>query len=142
MEKVPMYRLALVVIASLLSSAASAGVVAEIDKSQQVMTVYVNGSYAYSWSISTGRGGYNTPVGSFRPTFLSRNHRSSRYGGAPMPYSVFFHRGYAIHGTYEVRALGRPASHGCIRLHPESAREFYSLVQSYGRGATRIVIRR
>ncbi len=134
-----MFRLALL-IACLFSTAVSAGVVARIDKSQQVMDVYVDGSLAYSWAISTGRGGYNTPVGKFRPTFLSRSHRSRRYGGTPMPYSVFFHRGYAVHGSYEIRSLGRPASHGCIRLHPQNARTFYSLVQSYGRGATRIVV--
>ncbi len=136
-----MFRIAFLVVC-LFATSASANVVARIDKSQQVMNVYVDGSLYYSWSISTGRGGYNTPVGKFRPTFLSRAHRSSRYGGAPMPYSVFFHRGYAIHGSYEIRSLGRPASHGCIRLHPQNARTFYSLVQSYGRDATRIIITR
>lgn len=135
-----MFRAFLIVVCILHSTNVMAGVVARISKSQQIMSVYVDGYHAHTWAISTGRRGYNTPVGSFRPTTLSRFHRSSRYGGSPMPYSVFFYRGYAIHGSYEVHALGRPASHGCIRLHPANAQRFYSLVQSYGRGATRIVI--
>lgn len=38
-----------------------------------------------------------------------------------MPHSIFFHGGYAIHGSYEINRLGGPASHGCIRLHPANA---------------------
>ncbi|MDX2263976.1 MAG: L,D-transpeptidase [Hyphomicrobiales bacterium] len=137
-----MRRLMLAVLLFLAPVNAFAAVTAYISKSEQLMHVYVEGAHYSTWVISTGRGGYNTPIGAFRPTFLSRFHRSSRYGGAPMPFSVFFHRGYAIHGTYEVRALGRPASRGCIRLHPEHARVFYSLVRDYGRAATRIIIQR
>ena len=57
-----------------------------------------------------------------------------------MPWSVFFHRGYAIHGSYEIKHLGRPASHGCIRLHPKNAAALYSLVQKRGPGNTVIEI--
>jgi lipoprotein-anchoring transpeptidase ErfK/SrfK len=121
---------------------AFAGVVARVDKSQQTMHVFIEGSHAYSWPVSTGRRGYNTPVGSYRPTVLSRFHRSSKYYGSPMPHSVFFRGGYAIHGSYEVRSLGRPASHGCIRLHPAHAAHFFHLVRSYGLNNTRIIITR
>jgi lipoprotein-anchoring transpeptidase ErfK/SrfK len=57
-----------------------------------------------------------------------------------MPYSIFFLRGYAIHGSYEIKHLGRPASHGCIRLHPANAAALYSLVKRYGTGNTLIKI--
>jgi len=57
-----------------------------------------------------------------------------------MPYSIFFLRGYAIHGSYETKYLGRPASHGCIRLHPSNAAALYSLVQQRGLDHTRITI--
>jgi lipoprotein-anchoring transpeptidase ErfK/SrfK len=123
------------------AQSAMASVVIYVSKSSQSMSVFVEGSHAYSWPISSGRRGYSTPAGSYRPTFLSRFHRSSRYYGSPMPHSIFFHRGYAIHGSYETGRLGSPASHGCIRLHPYHARTLYGLVQGYGRGATRIVIR-
>jgi lipoprotein-anchoring transpeptidase ErfK/SrfK len=59
-----------------------------------------------------------------------------------MPYSVFFLGGYAIHGTNDLKRLGRPASHGCIRLHPRNAAQLFNLVRKVGRADTRIVITR
>jgi len=49
-----------------------------------------------------------------------------------MPHSIFFAGGYAIHGTYETRSLGRPASHGCVRLSPAHAAVLYQMVQAEG----------
>jgi lipoprotein-anchoring transpeptidase ErfK/SrfK len=121
--------------------ASQAGVVAKVDLSQQSMNVYVNGSRRYSWRVSTGRGRYRTPVGSFRPTIMKKMHYSSIYNNAPMPYSVFFLGGYAVHGTNQTKYLGRPASHGCVRLHPSNAARLYSLIKRYGRGKSRIVIK-
>lgn len=119
---------------------AHASVLAQISLSNQRMHVYVNGEPRYSWPVSTARRGYRTPTGTFRPTALVRYHRSTIYDGSPMPYSIFFLRGYAIHGSYEVKHLGSPASHGCIRLHPSNAARLYALVQRYGRGNTTIRI--
>lgn len=135
-------KLICVAMAALIASlcAAEAGVLVRISKSSQTMNVYVNGQHAYSWPVSTGRRGYSTPTGSYRPKWLSRFHRSRKYYNSPMPYSIFFRGGYAIHGSYETARLGRPASHGCIRLHPSHARRLFGLVQSYGKSATRIVI--
>jgi lipoprotein-anchoring transpeptidase ErfK/SrfK len=120
----------------------SAAVTAQVDISAQTMRVYVGGELRHVWPVSTARMGYRTPVGVYRPTVLSPFHRSSKYGGSPMPHSIFFRGGYAIHGSYEIRALGRAASHGCIRLHPANARELYQMVRYFGPGATRIVIHR
>ena len=106
------------------------------------MHVYVGGELRHVWPVSTARMGYRTPVGIYRPTALSPFHRSSKYGGSPMPHSIFFRGGYAIHGSYEIRALGRAASHGCIRLHPANARELFQMVRYFGPGSTRIVIHR
>ena len=119
---------------------ASAQIVARINLSNQRMDVYVDGAARYTWPVSTARPGYRTPVGTFKPTALVRYHRSTIYDGSPMPYSIFFLRGYAIHGSYEIKHLGRPASHGCIRLHPKNAAALYSLVQRYGAGNTLIQI--
>ncbi|MGD9501934.1 MAG: L,D-transpeptidase [Methyloceanibacter sp.] len=119
---------------------AQADVVAKINLSNQRMAVFVDGAPRYNWPVSTARSGYRTPTGSFRPTALVRYHRSSIYDGSPMPYSIFFLRGYAIHGSYEIKHLGRPASHGCVRLHPSNAAALYSLVQRYGTGNTLIKI--
>lgn len=59
-----------------------------------------------------------------------------------MPYAVFFNGGYAVHATYDLKRLGRPASHGCIRLHPENAAEFFSLASQNGLSNTRIIVTR
>lgn len=121
--------------------AQAARLVAQIDLSSQTMTVSQNGSVKYRWKVSTGRKGYRTPTGSYSPKWLSKNHRSRKYNNAPMPYSVFFRGGYAVHGTYDLKRLGRVASHGCIRLHPDNAAKFFSMVQRTGNSNTRIVIK-
>lgn len=126
----------------LAPAVAHAGVVARVDLSSQRMDVFVNGAARASWAVSTARRGYRTPSGSYRPYLLKRIHYSSKYHNSPMPYSIFFAGGYAIHGSYEIGNLGRPVSHGCIRLHPAAAAQLYSLVQANGRGNTRIVITR
>lgn len=124
----------------LAAAAAQASIVVSVDRDDQLMRVYVEGNLLYVWPISTGRMGYRTPAGRYRPTTLSRMHYSSRYENAPMPYSVFFRGGYAIHGTYAVGRLGERASHGCIRLHTSNARELYQMIQDYGPDDTQIII--
>ena len=130
-----------VIIAALLSglACAQAGVVVTVDKSAQRLTVEVDGAPRYQWPVSTARWGYRTPNGSYRPQRLARQWFSSKYDNSPMPYSIFFNGGYAIHGSYEIKRLGRPASHGCIRLHPQNAAVLFSLVQGHMRD-TRIVV--
>lgn len=117
-----------------------AKVVAKIDISSQKMRVYVNGKARYSWPVSTARRGYRTPIGSFRPTRMYRKYYSRKYNNSPMPNSIFFRGGYAIHGTGAIKSLGRPASHGCIRLHPANARALFNLVRSHGPRNTSIRI--
>jgi len=119
---------------------ARADVVVQIDKSSQRMAVSVDGATRYSWAVSTGRGGYGTPSGVFRPQSLVRMHYSRKYYNSPMPHSIFFYYGFAIHGTNDIRRLGGPASHGCIRLHPSHAAALYALVQRTGSRNTRIEI--
>ena len=118
---------------------ADAAVTVQVDMSSQALSVVVDGVPRHHWTISTGRAGFDTPRGVFRPQRLARHWVSSQYGGA-MPHAIFFRGGYAIHGTGELRALGRPASHGCIRLHPRNAAILYALVQAHGKRDTRIVI--
>jgi lipoprotein-anchoring transpeptidase ErfK/SrfK len=104
------------------------------------MTVFEDGNAIYSWSVSTARKGYRTPTGSYRPIRMHKMWYSRKYDMSPMPYSIFFYGGYAIHGTDAVKSLGRPASHGCIRLHPSNAKTLYNLVKEHGAGNTRIVL--
>jgi len=136
-----MRRLVLSLAALALSAyAAQAGVLVRIDKFSQRMMVSVDGRTAHVWPVSTGRGGYGTPTGRFRPKWLARRWFSTRYYGSPMPHAIFFHKGYAIHGTNYISRLGGPASHGCVRLHPGAAATLFALVQRAGMANTAIVI--
>ena len=85
--------------------------------------------------------GVSPALCSWSAKWLSRNHRSSRYNNAPMPYSIFYNGNYAVHGTNQTSKLGRPASAGCVRLAPQHAAILFSLVKAEGLGNTRIVIR-
>jgi hypothetical protein len=123
-----------------VSASAWADVVVNISKSQQRLAVTVDGAETYRWPVSTGRAGYSTPSGSFHPIRLERDWYSRKYDNAPMPYSVFFYRGYAVHGTMEARSLGRAASHGCVRLSPANASVLFSLVRRHGIGHTKLVV--
>ena len=122
-----------------VAAPAEAGVVARVDRASQRMHVYVNGIHTHTWPVSTARRGYVTPSGSYRVGHMARMHYSKLYHNSPMPYSMFFRGGYAIHGTYAVGHLGRPASHGCIRLAPGNAAALYGLTRAYG--GTQVVIR-
>ncbi len=115
-------------------------VVAQIHVATQMMTVDVNGwSYGH-WSVSTAGRGYSTPYGTFGVQRLEEVYYSKKYDNSPMPNSIFFSGGNAIHGTYHIRSLGHPASHGCVRLLPEHAAELYALVEKYGPRRTRIIV--
>lgn len=139
--KMSFLKAAVLVVALFGASAASqaATLVANIDVSSQTMTVRY-GDSVYRWAVSTARPGYFTPRGTYRPQRTARMWYSRKYDMSPMPYSVFFRGGYAIHGTGAVRQLGRPASHGCVRLHTANAAAFYSMVREVGFGNTRIVV--
>jgi lipoprotein-anchoring transpeptidase ErfK/SrfK len=119
---------------------AASQMVARISISAQRMLVLVDGREAFSWKVSTAGRGYSTPTGTFRPTRLHEMWYSRQYDNAPMPHSVFFFQGYAVHATDAVKKLGRPASHGCVRLHPDNAADFFTLVETFGIANTAIVI--
>lgn len=124
-----------------IASAEAGLITVKVDLSSQRMDVYQNDRRLYRWRVSTGRGRYRTPTGNFRPTVMKRMHYSTKYNNAPMPHSIFYRRGYAIHGTNHISRLGRPASHGCVRLHPRNAATLYNLVRRNGPRNTRIQIR-
>ncbi len=112
--------------------------IAKVDLSTQRLTVSENGVAKFSWPISSGTQGFATPTGNFKPEWTAKMWYSRKYDMAPMPHAVFFKSGAAIHATQAVGALGRPASHGCVRLAPGNAATFYNLVQRHGLVHTRI----
>src|ERR687895_1246665 len=112
------------------SRPAAADILVNISKTAQRMSVLVDGTARYHWAVSTGTKRYTTPSGVYKPQWLARKWRSRQYANAPMPHSIFFDKGHAIHGTTEVARLGKTASHGCVRLHSDNAAKLYSLVQN------------
>jgi lipoprotein-anchoring transpeptidase ErfK/SrfK len=119
---------------------AAAGVLVRVDRASQTMEVSADGAYLYTWPVSTARPGYRTPTGVFHPQFMAVRWFSRIYYNSPMPYSIFFRGGFAIHGSYEISRLGGPASHGCVRLHPANAAVLFDLVQREGMRNTTIVV--
>ncbi len=113
-------------------SYACAHVDINVDLSSQTMIVHSGTGETYVWPISSGRAGHLTPRGVFRPRALYPMVHSAKYGNAPMPHSIFFYGQYAIHGTTAVGSLGRPASHGCIRLSPNAAATLFAMVERQG----------
>lgn len=134
---------ALAVVMSMpMAQSFAAPLVAKVDISTQTMTVTHNGAVKYRWKVSTARSGKVTPTGAWTAKWLSKNHRSSRYKGAPMPYAIFYSGNFAVHGTNQEGRLGRPASAGCVRLSTANAAKLYSLAQQVGLRNTRIIVHR
>jgi hypothetical protein len=105
------------------------------------MTVFVDGIEKYHWPVSTGRAGYSTPSGTYTATSMNEIWYSKEWDNSPMPHSIFFIKdGHAIHGSYEVKNLGKPVSHGCVRISPENATTLYALVKQNGLENTQVVL--
>ncbi len=120
---------------------ASAKILITVDKTTQQMTVAVDGARRWQWPVSTGRRGHATPSGRFTAFRLEKDHFSKEWDNAPMPHSIFFTaNGHAIHGSFETRRLGRPASAGCVRLAPANAAQLFALVQQQGVTSATVVI--
>jgi lipoprotein-anchoring transpeptidase ErfK/SrfK len=115
-------------------------VVARVSISDQTMKVYHEGRLLYTWIVSTAKAGKVTPTGTYTPEFLSRHHKSRKYNNAPMPFAIFYDGDYAIHGTDHIEDLGRPASRGCVRLHPDNAEILFEMVKAEGMDNMRVEI--
>src|SRR6476469_6321879 len=119
----------------------SPSVLVTIDKTTQKMTVSINGTKKYDWRVSTGRPGYSTPSGTYTATSMNEVWYSKEWDNAPMPHSIFFMAdGHAIHGSYEVKTLGKPVSHGCVRIAPQNASILYAIVGKNGLKNTQVVL--
>ena len=115
-----------------VASTAEATVHIDIDLSTQSMHVRSASGGEYDWPVSTGRPGHRTPTGVYHSQRLYVMVHSAKYDNAPMPHSIFFTGGYAIHGTGSVGMLGHVASHGCVRLAPENAATLFEMVKQEG----------
>jgi lipoprotein-anchoring transpeptidase ErfK/SrfK len=127
--------------ASKTTNPVASTVLINIDKTRQNMTVFLDGVERYYWPVSTGRSGYSTPSGTFTPTSMNEVWYSKQWDNSPMPHAIFFMKdGHAIHGSYEVKHLGKPVSHGCVRISPQNAATLYDLVKKNGIENTQVVL--
>ena len=123
------------------SKKVGSAIVINIDKTKQKMTIFLGGVKKYEWPVSTGKGGYSTPSGTYTATSMNEIWYSKQWDNAPMPHSIFFIKdGHAIHGSYEVKNLGKPVSHGCVRIAPENAATLYALVAKNGLENTQVML--
>jgi hypothetical protein len=112
-----------------------------IDKSTQTMLVSIDGKPTYKWAVSTGDRNHETPEGTFKFNRMEEEHYSKEFDDAPMPNSIFFTlKGHAVHGSLDIKRLGRPVSHGCVRLHPDNAKLLYALVGEAGFPNTSVTV--
>ncbi len=127
----------------------SCAVWARVIRSSQSMELYVDGSLVGTYDVSTGTKGFTTPKFDRHPNgriydkYTSTKYPGGDYAGlGNMPYAVFIQGGFAIHGTGKGNwsKLGSPASHGCIRLHPDNAKYFNRLVRQNGIKQTWITV--
>jgi hypothetical protein len=124
-----------------LATPSLANMVIAIDKSTQTMSVSVDGAQRYNWPVSTGRPGYETPNGTFKPNRMDADHYSQEWDNAPMPHTIFFDmHGHAVHGFFDVKHLGLAVSHGCVRLAPPNATILFDLVKAEGMANTSVVV--
>jgi lipoprotein-anchoring transpeptidase ErfK/SrfK len=122
---------------------------ANVNLTEQQMYLYENGNIVGTYKVSSGDRKHKTPImdrrfgGRMYLKYTSKKFPGGNYMGlGNMPYVVFIKGGYAIHGTTpgSFKKLGKVASHGCIRLHPDNAKIFYDLIKKYGASNTWITV--
>ena len=101
-----------------------------VDLSRQLATVYRNGVRIGVSTISSGKGGHETPTGVFTILEKNKEHRSKTYDDASMPYQQrLTWMGVAMHAG---NLPGFPASHGCVRLPMEFAKKLFEVTPMGG----------
>ncbi len=126
---------------TLLATPAFTDILVDVDKTTQQMKVTVDDQPTYNWKISSGMPGHDTPDGNYIPPSMNEEWFSHEYGNVPMPHAIFIDKnGHAIHGFSDSKNLGKPVSHGCIRLSPENAATLYALVEDEGLDKTRVIV--
>ena len=95
----------------------------DIDLSQQRLTAFEGDTAVYSMLMSAGLPNTPTVTGQFRiqTKLVSTRMRGPGYDLPNVPYTMYFYRGYAIHGTYWHNNFGHPMSHGCVNLRTADA---------------------
>jgi hypothetical protein len=97
------------------------------DRKRHQASLYHNGGLHNSWLVRGGGYSTQTRTGNFTVQWRDKDHRSSQYDGAPMPYSQFFSGGQALHGSRYMMNPYQGHSHGCVNFWVEDARQLWNL---------------
>ncbi len=94
--------------------------------SRQEMVVYTRGASCLL-AGQHGQGAEDHAHRQWTPEFLSKNHPLEPLQQCADAWAIFYDGHYAIHGTDQIKRLGRPASKGCVRLHPDHAKVLFRM---------------
>jgi len=96
----------------------------EVDLSDQTLTAWQGDTAVLHTSVSTGRAEYPTVIGTWpiRVKLTSTRMIGPGYDTPNVPWTMYFFRGYAVHGAYWHEDFGTPVSHGCINMRPDEAK--------------------
>jgi hypothetical protein len=110
----------------------------DVDLKRQVLTAYAGTEPVFSTVVSTGRGPDDaenaTPKGIFRIWVklttsdmdnLEDENASRYYSMQSVPWVMYFHKGYGLHGAFWHDDFGQVRSHGCVNLAPRDAQSLF-----------------
>jgi LysM repeat protein len=100
----------------------------DVDLSAQRLTAYVGNTPVRSTLVSTGLSRTPTPTGRYRiyVKYVSTLMSGPGYYLPNVPYTMYFYRGYSLHGTYWHSNFGHPMSHGCVNLPTPEAQWLFN----------------
>lgn len=96
----------------------------EVDLSEQTLTAWQGDVIVLHTIVSTGRSEYPTVTGTWPIQIKLRSTRmiGPGYNTPDVPWTMYFFRGYAVHGAYWHNNFGTPVSHGCVNMRPDEAK--------------------
>jgi len=99
----------------------------EIDLTNQILYAYRDNQLINGFKVSTGTSSYKTVTGTFKifTKYPAITMTGPGYDLEGVPFSMFFYKGYAIHGTYWHNNFGTPMSHGCVNMDTDDAAWIY-----------------
>jgi len=99
----------------------------EIDLTNQVLFAYRGNQLISGFLVSTGTSSHKTVTGTYKiySKYPSYTMIGPGYHLEDVPYTLFFYKGYAIHGTFWHNNFGRPMSHGCVNMATNEAAWVY-----------------
>ncbi len=96
----------------------------EVDLSDQTLTAWQGDVAVLHTAVSTGRAEYPTVTGTWPIRIKLRSTRmiGPGYDTPDVPWTMYYFRGYAVHGAYWHNNFGTPVSHGCVNMRPDEAK--------------------